>query len=264
MTIINILCTLLQSNTFSAFFSGQKLITLNEVSSTNDYLKDILSKSEPFKEGTVIMAVDQTQGRGQMGSRWLSEPGKNLTFSLLLKPIFLEPDKQFDLNIAISLSVIQCLQPLFGSRVSIKWPNDIYVDGKKMGGVLIENIISGSEWKDSIVGIGLNVNQENFDELSRACSIKQLLQEEYILTDLLYELCELIEKNYTKLRLYGVSHIKPLYIQHLFGLNQLREFRIDGVHVHGKIVDVAPRGQLIMDFNGHLACFDFKEIAFVF
>lgn len=254
----------MQSNTFSAFFSGQKLITLNEVSSTNDYLKDRLSKSTPFREGTVIMAVDQQEGRGQRGNKWISEPGKNLTFSLLLKPAFLDIGTQFDLNIAISVSVIQCLQALLGDRVLIKWPNDIYVNDKKLGGMLIENTISGVEWKESIVGIGINVNQDHFGELTRACSLKQLLQEEYILTDLLYELCERIEANYTKLKLKGISQLKSFYIQHLFGHNQVREYGIDGVRVLGKIVDVSRGGQLILDFEGHHASFGFKEIVFVF
>lgn len=264
MTIINILLVLLQSNTFSAFFSGQKLITLNEVSSTNDYLKVELSKSTPFREGTVIMAVDQTRGRGQQGNTWYSEAGKNLTFSILLKPVFLDPDQQFDLNIAISLSIVQVLEPLLGHRISIKWPNDIYVDEKKMGGILIENILSGTTWRNSIVGIGINVNQDNFGELTNACSIKQLLHQEYIITDLLYDLCEVIETNYTTLKSDGVLQLKSLYTQYLFGLNKIRRFRVDGVQVDGKIVDVAPRGQLIVDFNGYLASFDFKEIAFVF
>lgn len=254
----------MQSNTFSAFFSGQKLITLNEVSSTNDYLKEKLSKSTPFKEGTVIMAVDQREGRGQRGNKWLTEPGKNLTFSLLLKPVFLNIETQFDLNIAISVSVVQCLQTLLGNRVLIKWPNDIYIDDKKLGGMLIENTISGVEWKESVVGIGINVNQDHFGELTRACSIKQLLQEEYILTDLLYELCGRIETNYTELKIKGISQLKSFYIQHLFGLNQVRVYSIDGVHVPGTIVDVSREGHLILDFEGHLASFDFKEIVFVF
>lgn len=264
MTIINILLAILQSNTFSAFFSGQKLIKLNEVDSTNDYLKERLSKSTPVKEGTVIMAVDQKRGRGQRGNSWVSEAGKNLTFSILLKPSFLTPDEQFYLNITISWSIVQALQPILGDRLSIKWPNDIYVDEKKLGGILIENLISGSKWKESIVGIGINVNQNHFEGLPNACSIKQLLQEEYSLTDLLYELCRRIEANYTELKTHGVSRLQTFYVQYLFGLNQVREFSINGIRVQGKIVDITRKGQLMIDFDGHTANFDFKEIVFVF
>lgn len=264
MTIINIFSALLQSNTFSAFFSGQKLITLNEIDSTNDYLKERLSKSTPVNEGTVIMAVDQKKGRGQRGNSWVGEAGKNLTFSILLNPSFLTVDEQFDLNITISSSIIQTLKPLLGDQVLVKWPNDIYVGDKKLGGILIENMISGSEWKHSIVGIGINVNQDYFENLTQACSIKQLLQEEYILTDLLYELCKRIDTNYTELKTHGVSQLKAFYIRHLFGLNQVREFSIDGILVQGKIVGVDHAGQLLVTFGEYTAKFGFKEIGFIF
>jgi len=254
----------LQSNTFSAFFSGQKLITLERVSSTNDYLKEELSKSTPFSEGTVIMAVDQVSGRGQSGNRWNSEPGKNLTFSLLLKPTFLKPMDQFNINIVICVSIFEVLFPLFKNQLKIKWPNDIYVGDKKLGGILIENILQGSEWKESIIGIGMNVNQENFEGIQNACSIKQLLHHEYTLKDLLYDLCGSIERNYLQLRKQGILNLKSRYIQNLYGLNQVRKYKLEGVSVEGKIMNVEDDGQLIVDFNGHSAKFNFKEIEFVF
>lgn len=253
----------MQSNTFSAFFSGQKLITLQRISSTNDYLKEQLSKSTPLKEGTVIMAVDQTDGKGQSGNKWLAEPGRNLTFSLLLNPTFLRPIQQFDINIVICVSIYEVLFPLLGEQLKIKWPNDIFFEDRKLGGVLIENTIQGMELKESVVGIGINVNQENLDNLDNACSIKQLLHHEYILTDLLYELCGSIEKNYVQLKNQGVLGLKSLYINHLYGLNQVRKFSLDGVLVEGKIVDVDDGGQLIVDFNGYSLKFNFKEIQFV-
>src|SRR5690606_41986155 len=115
----------------SAFFSGQKLIKLNEVDSTNDYLKERLSKSTPVKEGTVIMAVDQKRGRGQRGNSWVSEAGKNLTLSILVEPSFLTPDEQFYLNIIISWSIVQALLPILVVLLSIKWQHDILVVNKK-------------------------------------------------------------------------------------------------------------------------------------
>ena len=263
MTIIYILIEHLQSNTFSAFFGGQKLITLKRVSSTNDYLKEELSKSTPFNEGTVIMAEDQLEGRGQAGNKWLTEPGKNLTFSLLLKPTFLNPIFQFNINISICVAIFEVLSPLLGSQLKIKWPNDIYVADKKLGGILIENSIQGNEIKDSIIGIGINVNQENFTTVKNACSIKQLLHREYILNDLLYELCKSIERNYFQLKKLGIVHQKPIYIKSLYGLNKIRKFNLEGVFVSGKIIDVDIDGRLIVDFNGHSAKFNFKEIEFV-
>lgn len=254
----------MQSNTFSAFFSGQKLITLKSVASTNDYLKHQLSKSTPLDEGTVIMAEEQFGGRGQMGNKWLTEPGKNLTCSLLLKPSFLKPSHQFDINIVICVSIYEVLFPLLGEHLKMKWPNDIYVGDQKLGGILIENILQGNDWKECIVGIGINVNQEEFSGIVSACSIKQLLHREYIITNLLYELCESIERNYLQLKNRGVLSLKSLYLKNLYGLNQIRKFSIDGVQVEGKITDVNSDGQLIIDFNGHLAEFNFKEVEFVF
>jgi len=264
LTIIYYLIEYLQSNTFSSFFSGQNLITLIRVPSTNDYLKQELSKSTPFNEGTVIMAEEQTAGKGQAGSKWVSEPGKNLTFSLLLKPTFLSPVHQFDLNIMVCVSIFETLFPLIGNQLAIKWPNDVFVGDRKLGGVLIENILQGAAWKESIIGVGINVNQVDFGDVKNACSIKQLLHREYILTDLLYDLCKSIEKNYLQLRIHGVMSLKSLYIKKLYGLKQLRKFRIDGVLVEGEISDVDADGHLVIDFNGHSAKFNFKEVEFVF
>lgn len=254
----------MQSNTFSPFFNGQKLITLKRVSSTNTYLKEEVSKSAPFNEGTVIMAEEQYAGKGQVGSQWISDPGKNLTFSILLKPVFLNPSNQFDINIVVCVSIYDTLFPLLGDQLKIKWPNDIYVGDKKLGGVLIENVLQGNQLKNSIVGIGLNVNQVNFDGIANACSIKQLLHREYTITNLLYELWRSIEKNYFLLKNEGVLFLKSLYIKNLYRLNQVGQYKVDGILVEGRIVDVGSDGQLVIDFDGHTAQFNFKEIEFVF
>src|SRR3546814_4243945 len=100
---------------------------------TNDDLKEALSKSTPHPEGTVIMAVDQYGGRGQKGTVWQSEPGKNLTFSLLLTPTFIDPKQQFVLTAAISLAMARWLEALTRVDVTIKWPNDIYIGDRKIG-----------------------------------------------------------------------------------------------------------------------------------
>ncbi|RYG09111.1 MAG: biotin--[acetyl-CoA-carboxylase] ligase, partial [Chitinophagaceae bacterium] len=153
----------MQNNTFSTLFVGQNLIKLSAVDSTNNFLKNLVSNSEPLPEGTVIMADDQYAGRGQQNNVWKAEPGKNLTFSLLLRPTFLRLNQQFLLNMAVSIAVNDVLGGLLGSTVSIKWPNDIYFRNLKMGGMLIENNIVGNGIKTAIIGIGSNVNQQNFE-----------------------------------------------------------------------------------------------------
>ena len=131
----------MQNNTFSGLFVGHNLITLNEVDSTNTFLKDAVSKSTPLLDGTVIMAEKQFAGRGQAENSWQTEPGKNLTFSILLKPGFLSVDKQFELNKAISIALNDVLIKYIPDSAFIKWPNDLYIRTKKIGGMLIENLL---------------------------------------------------------------------------------------------------------------------------
>ncbi len=158
-------------------FIGQHIIELDSVDSTNSYLKNLLSNSKPLPDGTVIMADHQYAGRGQSNNEWQTEYGKNLTFSIYLKPNFLTLNHQFNLNKAISLGINDCLRTIIGEGCKIKWPNDIYYENQKLGGVLIENITSGSNIKASIIGISLNVNQITFSEnLNNATSISKILQ----------------------------------------------------------------------------------------
>lgn len=254
----------LQNNNISNTTIGKNRIVLPRVASTNDYLKAKLSNSKPLPEGTVIMAVEQFSGRGQATTQWKSEPGKNLTASFLLHPSFLHPAKQFTLNIAICLAIRETLSRIINQKVEIKWPNDIYINGKKIAGILIENILQGSTWKYAIVGIGINVNQKQFPEgLKNASSLSILLHESYSIDKLLNELCICIDQQYLLLRTGNAVEQRKLYRRCLFGLNEVRSFEIDGIRVEGKIVDVDESGKLMMDFNGHIAEFGFKEIAFI-
>lgn len=255
----------LQSNTFSGLFDCRNVITLQRVSSTNEYLKEELSKSTPLPEGTVIMAVDQYAGRGQKGTVWQSEPGKNLTFSLLLTPSFLDPKDQFRLTVAISIALVQWLETLLQTSVKIKWPNDMYVGDQKIGGILIENILKGKVWKSAIIGIGINVNQTAFDPgiTPHTTSVKQILQKDFDLTELLTDLCILIEQEYEGLKKAAYKSQFAFYTQHLYRLGELHPFLVDDVRVQGVLSGVTETGRLQVDFNGHVVDFDIKEIAFV-
>lgn len=264
MVIITILMEHLQSNTFSSFFNGQKLISLKRVSSTNDYLKQELSKSTPFPEGTVIMAEEQFMGRGQVGSRWEGEPGKNLTFSLLLRPDFLPAHQQFQLNIAISSAIHRVLSSFLGGATKVKWPNDILVGDRKLGGILIENSVQGTHIRESVVGIGINVNQTDYHYAPRACSIRQLLHREYIITDLLYDLCGSIEQSYRQLKAFDFLAQKQYYIAHLYGLGQNKTFRQQNNERIGSITGVDPQGRLIIRFGEDTETFAFKEIEMLY
>lgn len=260
---VNVIITL-QNNIFSALFVGQNLLTLKEVNSTNDFLKNLLSNSKPLPEGTVIMAETQFAGRGQQDNKWHSEPGKNLTISLLLNPSFLAVADQFDLTRAISLGVMDALDPLLGDQLKIKWPNDIYYGDKKLGGMLIENLLQGNKIKNSIIGIGLNVNQDKFpDEAARAISIKQILQKDYDLRALLADICSHIEGWYLNLRAGKKETVRIAYLDRLYALNQQRSFKTNGEVFEGRIKSVRNNGLLVMDTNNGEQEFSLKEIEFI-
>jgi len=137
-----------------------KIHYFDTLDSTNLKLKE-LTKNETLPELSVVMARKQTKGRGQLGNSWESEAGKNLTFSILIKPLFIQIHQQFCITQLVTLALMDILKPLY-NNVSIKWPNDIYADNKKMGGILIENNIKGNNINESFIGIGLNLNQTIF------------------------------------------------------------------------------------------------------
>nr|WP_290427243.1 biotin--[acetyl-CoA-carboxylase] ligase [Mucilaginibacter aquariorum] len=254
----------MQNNIFSGLFVGQNLVSLKEVDSTNTFLKNILSNSKPVPDGTVIMAETQYAGRGQRDNTWHAEPGKNLTFSLLLKPGFLSAQQQFDLTRAVSLGVYDALYPLLRDSLKIKWPNDIYYGDKKLGGMLIENILQGSQIKNAIIGIGLNVNQENFpDNAANATSIKKILQRDYELKNILAEICNHIEAYYLHLKAGRFEYVRNIYLSRLYWLNEQRQFKSNGQVFEGVIKNVEDNGLLVIDQNGGEQAYNLKEIEFL-
>lgn len=239
-------------------------MTLKEVDSTNTFLKSILSNSKPVPEGTVIMAEAQYAGRGQRENTWHAEPGKNLTFSILLKPSFLTASAQYDLTRTISLGVYDGLKPLLGNQLKIKWPNDIYYGDKKLGGMLIENILQGDRIRNSIIGIGLNINQENFyDNARNATSVKQILQKDYDLKDILSQICSSIEGYYLQLKAGKIDSIRNMYLSRLYWLNETRQFKSNEEVFEGVITDVKANGLLVVSRKAGEHVYNLKEIEFL-
>lgn len=255
----------MQNNIFSRLFVGQNFITLSEVDSTNTYLKNMLSNSKPVPEGTVIMAESQYAGRGQQQNKWHSEPGMNLAFSILLNPDFLPVANQFDLTRAISLGVHDALQPLLGDGLRIKWPNDVYYNDGKLGGILIENILRSDKIKHSVIGIGLNINQVDFpDWVPNATSVKQILQRDEDKKAILLDICSHVEAWYLKLKAGNTDEIRNAYLDTLYWLNQRHKFRSYGEVFEGEIKNVRENGLLVVEdkFNRELE-FNFKQIEFL-
>ena len=264
MNALGLYIITLQNNIFSGLFVGQNLITIQHIDSTNNYLKELLSNSKPLTEGTVIMAESQYAGRGQQSNRWNSEPGKNLTFSLLLKPNFLPVSQQFDLTRAISLGIINALEPFLGDKLKIKWPNDIYYSDKKLGGILIENILQGHQIKNAVVGIGLNVNQADFPlEIANAVSVRQILHRDYDLVFILSEICKNIEAGYLSLRSGRFESVRNAYMARLYWLNEDKMFKAKGRIFNGRITEVKENGLLVVSDGAETSEYNQKEIEFL-
>lgn len=153
------------------YHCNMPLIKLDAIDSTNDFLKQLFKESA-IEDYTIVMANEQTKGKGQMGAKWISEPGKNLTMSVLVKDVHLKNQNIYDFNIAVALAVLKVLKNVQISNVAIKWPNDIMADSKKVAGILIENMLKPDGSFTAIVGIGLNLNQTNFENLPQASSLK--------------------------------------------------------------------------------------------
>lgn len=254
----------LQNNIFSGLFVGQNLITIKQVDSTNNFLKNSLTNSKPLPEGTVIMAESQYAGRGQQLNRWHSQDGKNLTFSILLNPGFLPLGQQFDLTRAVSLGIINALSPFLGDQLKIKWPNDIYFADGKLGGILIENLVQGTKIKNSVIGIGLNINQEKFPlEVPNAVSLKQILLKDYDLKLILSDICKNIEAVYLILKAGHFDVVRKGYLARLYWLNERKLFKAGGQIFEGVIENVREDGVLILNNGSGTSEYTQKEIEFL-
>jgi len=255
----------LQNNTFSTLFVGQNLIKLTTVDSTNNYLKFLVSKSEPLAQGTVIMADDQFAGRGQQNTSWISAPGKNLTFSLLLHPVFLPITDQFKLNMVICNALKTALSSFCSKNIAFKWPNDLYYHHKKLGGILIENLIAGNTYKAALVGIGINVNQLEFSPLlaEKATSLTQILQEDVNLVQLLAEICSHIERGYLRLKAGTDADLEEQYLKGLYKYDEFALYKQGDEVFEARITGVTAQGLLVLEKDGKLQQFNLKEIEFI-
>lgn len=242
---------------------GSTIVHLDTVDSTNNYAaKELLTKS--LKEGTVFAAACQQNGRGQAGSGWESEKNSNLTFSIVLFPEQIAVVNQFYISMAVSLGVSDFLKQHI-EGVTVKWPNDIYVNDKKIAGILIETAISGGKFSRAIVGIGLNVNQEKFfSDAPNPVSMRNLTGKFYDLPTLLSDLCEKLDKRFAQLIRGENVAILDAYQQQLYRLDSWAKYSANGEEFKGMIKQVNPDGQLqIETTGGGRRGFYFKEVVFL-
>ncbi|MCE6991612.1 biotin--[acetyl-CoA-carboxylase] ligase [Dyadobacter sp. CY323] len=221
---------------------GKKVVYLPSCHSTNDIAAEIVHAGL-FAEGTVVITDNQIKGRGQRGSEWHANPGENLTFSVILSPHFLPIQHQFLISQITALAVRSFVSNYIDG-VKVKWPNDVLVNGKKICGILIENSILGMKLTNSIIGIGVNINQLEFEN-GRATSLAQETESQYILAEEFQKLARIIEAYYLKLRTTSHDHdIKLEYLQHLHGYDQEVKVSFKGQYQNAQVIDVTEQGRL--------------------
>lgn len=242
-----------------------KVIKLNATPSTNDYLKDLINQ-QIVENFTVVTTDNQTNGRGQMGAKWESGTGKNLTMSVLVKDLLLDIDQIYSLNVAVAVSVIQALESYKIPQLSIKWPNDIMSANFKIGGILIENSIKSSGEIFSIVGIGINVNQENFESLPKASSLRNVSGQLYNKDELMMVIVEFIRKNYNALVNKNTTLIWEKYRNTLFKRYLPMPFESNfGNKFMGIIQNVSTDGKLeILLENDSIQQFEVKSVTMLY
>jgi len=232
----------LKTNTL---FTGKVCIYLELVGSTQQYLLELIAKSKPI-EGTAILSYNQTQGQGQRGNQWHMQAGENIAISIIFYPAFLKHSQQYHFNMAMALAVRDCVAAFVSQRVFIKWPNDIIVENKKVGGILINASTRQHSIEYLVSGIGLNVNQKHFPaDLPDATSMAILSGKNFEKEDIVAALLAYIEARYLQLKAGRSTMILDSYRAYLFKKDTMIHYRDEkGDRCKGIITGVNNSGEL--------------------
>ncbi len=242
---------------------GKPFTILQSVDSSNNYAMAKVY-AHLAGHGAVYFAMEQTAGKGQMGKQWLTDEGNNIMLSVVIKPTWLMVGQQFQLSAAVALACVDLFADYAGEETRIKWPNDLYWQNRKAGGILIENVVQADDWKTAIVGIGINVNQTKFDDnLPNPVSLKQITGKEFDPIELAKELCVCLQERYEQLR-HGFDEVYDAYCNHLYGLDELIKFRKGTIVFDAYLRGVTTHGRLVLEkTNGMEESFAVGEISFV-
>ena len=242
-----------------------RIIKLNAIDSTNSYLKKLCA-TESVDDYTAVIAENQTQGRGQMGTVWDSEATKNLTFSVFKNVSGLDVDASFSISMITALAIIKALQSFSIPRLSIKWPNDILSEDKKICGILIENVIKQNSINESIIGVGLNVNQTEFKYLPRASSLKLISGNNFNLDEVLLQILGNMKRCFNTFHNGDYSLLKKEYESFLFRKNKPSTFKnTDDSMFSGYIQGVSKSGNLqILLEDNIIKEYDLKEVTMLY
>ncbi|WP_185864876.1 biotin--[acetyl-CoA-carboxylase] ligase [Blattabacterium cuenoti] len=241
-----------------------KIIYLKEVDSTNKFAKLYIKQklySTILNEWIVIFSRKQFKGLGKKGF-WLSECNKNITFSIIFNPKNILIKNIFLINIIISNAIHKILYAEINYPIWIKWPNDIIIKNKKIGGILIENYIRSNTIKFSIIGIGINVKQKIFNEKWNATSLEKIFNVKFDIDYLIFKLVFFIQKEYLIFLKFGTKIIKKYYIDNLYMKNITNNFFYPKkkLFVFGTIQSITDKGFLLIEINNKLHSFWQEDI----
>jgi BirA family biotin operon repressor/biotin-[acetyl-CoA-carboxylase] ligase len=240
-----------------------EVFRFQSLDSTNSKLHEFMAHKD-LAEFSAVIASHQTAGRGQIGNSWESEKDQNLTFSIVLYPHFLKIQKQFRITQMITTAITDVLIDIIPD-ISIKWPNDIYAGNKKIAGILIENSLSGATISSTIVGVGLNVNQEVFiSDAPNPVSMRMLTQTTFDLDALFMQIRQAMIFRYIQWLEHGIRSIKKDYFKRLYRNEGFFEYRDENGSFMAKIDNIQDSGHLLLtDASGKPRIYAFKEVSFV-
>ena len=246
---------------------GSPFIELQSVDSTNNYARKQIHAGLA-QHGMAIFAHEQLAGKGQRGKVWVAEKGANIILSLLVNPHPLQLVQQFQLSACVAVAVHEFFNKYAGDVSKIKWPNDLYWQDRKAGGILIESLVGSQEsefnkWRWAIVGIGLNINQTSFHpEIRNPVSLKQITGKNFNAVELAKELCLILNKRFTELTENGFENIYNTYLTHLYKKNGNVKLKKGNKIFEAMIETVSPTGKLIT-LHGIQQEFDFGEVEWI-
>ena len=223
---------------------GRQFTVLASVDSTNNYAMQMVH-ARLAKHGDVWFAIDQTKGKGQRSKQWVSNAGENITMSIVVEPYFLSPSDSFLLIAPVAVGIFDFFKQYAGDNTSIKWPNDIYWNDRKAGGILIENVLRNKKWLYAIIGTGVNINQVNFNGYN-ATSLSAITGKKFDLIVLAKELCGFVEKRYEQLRAGYSDAILNDYKNAMFRINQMVSFKKDDIIFTAQVKGITTDGLLVV------------------
>lgn len=251
---------MLKALSFTTTQFGKQLFYYQSCDSTNKVAAQLI-RDQKAQHGALVLSDFQTAGRGQQSNQWESEPGHNITASLILYPNWLI-SQQFYLNMAISLALAETLNRFLPGSSFIKWPNDIFYQDRKLAGILIQNSLLGNKIHTSIVGMGINVNQKNY-HAPRASSLLNEIGVEVSRNEVLEALMKSLEKHYYRLNNEDLAALKYDYTAQMYGIDELRSFKDQSGEFRGQITGVDTSGKLTISVEGELRHYDFQQVRYL-